>query len=51
MWSSMGLVTSQGPGTAMGLGFTLARLLVDQSTAEAVADAMLTDITDWSVEA
>jgi 4-methyl-5(b-hydroxyethyl)-thiazole monophosphate biosynthesis len=36
------LVTSQGPGTAMALGLTLARQLAGDETARAVAKAMLT---------
>lgn len=38
------LVTSQGPGTAMPLGLTLARQLAGESTAASVAAAMLTSM-------
>ncbi len=37
------LITSQGPGTAIQLGLELARQLVDESTADAVATAMLVE--------
>lgn len=42
------LVTSQGPGTAMALGFSLAAHLTDAATAEQVAKDML---ISWSAAA
>jgi 4-methyl-5(b-hydroxyethyl)-thiazole monophosphate biosynthesis len=38
------LVTSQGPGTALALGLTLARQLAGDDTARSVAQAMLTSL-------
>jgi 4-methyl-5(b-hydroxyethyl)-thiazole monophosphate biosynthesis len=38
------LITSQGPGTAMALGLTLARQLAGDETARTVASAMLTTL-------
>ncbi len=38
------LITSQGPGTAIPLGLTLARQLAGESTAASVAAAMLTSM-------